>query len=138
METLTMLILNKMNGDFRDMIGVINACRTINDAINYQMDKHMVLNIVNDKNGVINRYQEWVVREMQQSVRKTKELIFYQGIISSEVLRFKILCMGKMIERLIVSQYIKKNYTCETNFLFEIKTEIVHQHYHKRKRNEFV
>ena len=41
--------------------------------------------------------------------------------------------MGKMIERLIVSQYIKKNYTCETNFLFEIKTEIVHQHYHKGK-----
>ena len=55
METLITLVWKKINGDVSDLIGVTNACRTINDMMDDWMGKYIVLNTVNDNNELMNR-----------------------------------------------------------------------------------
>ena len=55
---------NNVKGDVSNVIGVTNAHRIINDAINDWTDKCMVSNEVNNKNEAMNRDQKWAVGEI--------------------------------------------------------------------------
>ena len=63
METITIFVSKKIKEGVRDVVGVTNSYRVVNDIMNDWIEKRMVTNIVNDKDEVMTRDQNWVVGE---------------------------------------------------------------------------
>ena len=57
-------------------MGVVNACRIINDAMSEWMDKHMVLGAVNDNNKVTSRYKNGCLERVVSTMRKRVEFFY--------------------------------------------------------------
>ena len=55
-----------------------NACRIINEIMNVWIDRHMVDNIVNENEEIMNRDQNWVVGERIIGI-KTKRVVFFKS-----------------------------------------------------------
>ena len=69
MEILTMLVSNKFKEGESDVEGVNNSNRVINDAMNNCMESRMAQDIVNEKNQVMNRDQNFLAGERIIEVR---------------------------------------------------------------------
>ena len=62
MKVLTLLMSIKIKKSLNDATWVSNACRAINEMINEWMEKDMVIDVVNEKEKVTTRYQNWAFR----------------------------------------------------------------------------
>ena len=61
-ETIIIFVHKKFKEGQSDVVGVLNSCRVINDMMNDWIETRIVQNIVNEKNEVINRDQNWAAR----------------------------------------------------------------------------
>ena len=82
-ETITMLVSRNIKEGESEVNGINNTHRIINEIINAWMDGHVVEDIVNEKDEIMNRDQNWVVGERIIG-SKTKRVQFFIRVISKE------------------------------------------------------
>ena len=63
-ETIKTFVCKKFKEGESDVVGVTNSYRVINDAMNDWIETRMAQNIVNEKNEVMNSYQNGVEGEI--------------------------------------------------------------------------
>ena len=82
-EIRTMIMSRNVKEGENEVVGVNNAHRITNEAMNAQMDANVVEDIVNEKGEAMNRNQIWVVGERMIGV-KTKRVEFFIRVKSKE------------------------------------------------------
>ena len=75
-EIVTMLISKKVKEGDSEVVGVINAHRLTNEVMSVWMVSKTVQEIVNEKDEVMNRNQNWVVGERIVGVKKKRADFF--------------------------------------------------------------
>ena len=83
METLTTLVSRNVKEGESEVDGINSACRIVNEVMNAWMDGYMVEDIVSENDEVMNRNQNWVVRERIIGT-KTKRVEFFIRVKSKK------------------------------------------------------
>ena len=77
--TITMLVSRNTQEGENKLEGINNAHRSINEIMNAWKDRHMVENMMNEKEEIMNRDQNWVIGERIIGIKNKRVDFFYQS-----------------------------------------------------------